>query len=238
MPSTPIAPCHPRCPLLGDTRRPGSSPALTPVCPLHSWGSSRARHSLRSLSTGPGPPGTGASLLPPAGAGLGLGALRRDKRGQPLGLHSPPPIPPGAPTLARAPGSGLQGLDAEQGHEGAGAERADGVEVGVIRCPASHDLLVVHQRVTGPAQGAAGQQDLQGEDPARLGKRPPASPAPASDGGTRAILTSREGGCKDPGVSLRRSEDRRRLRLLREDSERSHSLPREAELCHHRRKPP
>ena len=50
------------------------------------------------------------------------------------------------------------------------------------------------------------------------------------------ILTSREGGWKDPGVSLRRSEERRRLTLLREDSERSHSLPREAELCHYERK--
>lgn len=52
-------------------------PALTPVCPLQSWGSSKARQSLRSLSTGPGPPGTGASLLllAPAGAGLELGAL-------------------------------------------------------------------------------------------------------------------------------------------------------------------
>lgn len=50
------------------------------------------------------------------------------------------------------------------------------------------------------------------------------------------ILTSREGGWKDPGVSLRRSEEWRRLRLLTEDSERSHSLPREAELCHHMRK--
>lgn len=50
------------------------------------------------------------------------------------------------------------------------------------------------------------------------------------------ILTSREGGCKDPGVSLRRSEEWRRLTLLREDSERSHSLPREAELCHYMRK--
>ena len=57
-------------------------PALTPTCPLQSWGSSRARQSLRSLSTGPGPPGTGASLLPlaPAEAGLGLGALQRDSR--------------------------------------------------------------------------------------------------------------------------------------------------------------
>lgn len=50
------------------------------------------------------------------------------------------------------------------------------------------------------------------------------------------MLTSREGGWKGPGVSLRRSEERRRLRLLREDSERSHSLPREAELCHYKRK--
>lgn len=47
---------------------------------------------------------------------------------------------------------------------------------------------------------------------------------------------SRDGGCEDPGVSLRRSEDRRRLRLLAEDSERSHSLPREAELCRHVRR--
>lgn len=37
-------------------------------------------------------------------------------------------------------------------------------------------------------------------------------------------------------MSLRRSEERRRLTLLREDSERSHSLPREAELCHYERK--
>ena len=50
------------------------------------------------------------------------------------------------------------------------------------------------------------------------------------------MLTSREGGWKDPGVSLRRSEEWRRLTLLREDSERSHSLPREAELCHRMRK--
>lgn len=51
----------------------------------------------------------------------------------------------------------------------------------------------------------------------------------------RGMLTSREGGWKAPGVSLRRSEERRRLRLLREDSEISHSLPREAELCHYKR---
>lgn len=58
-------------------------PTLTPMCPLQSWGSSRARQSLRSLSTGPGPPGTGASLLPlaPAGADLGLEALQGDTGG-------------------------------------------------------------------------------------------------------------------------------------------------------------
>lgn len=33
------------------------------------------------------------------------------------------------------------------------------------------------------------------------------------------------------GESLRRSEERRMLRLLREFSERSHSLPRDVELC-------
>lgn len=80
---------HPGCPCLSmPTFGPCSSPrratyshaschhnsALTAMCPLQSWGSSRARQSLRSLSTGPGPPGTGASLLP-VGAGLGLEAL-------------------------------------------------------------------------------------------------------------------------------------------------------------------
>lgn len=57
------------------------APALTPICPLQSWGSSRARQSLRSLSTGPGPPGTGASLLllVPMEAGWVRGALWRSK---------------------------------------------------------------------------------------------------------------------------------------------------------------
>lgn len=163
------------------------------------------------------------------------------------------PVPPAALALLWAPGSGIKGLDAEQGHKGACAEGADCVEVGVIRCPASHDLLIVHQRVTGTAQGAAGQQDLQARRPpqAQEPRFLPPSPAPASDRGKGrgactcmskhscvggVLLTSREGGCRDPGVSLRRSEEWRRLRLLTEDSERSHSLPREAELCHHRRK--
>lgn len=224
-----------------------SGPALTPMCPLQSWGSSRARQSLRSLSTGPGPPGTGASLLPlaPAGAGLGPGALWEDSgRGQPLELHLP--VPPSAPALLRAPGSRIKGLDAEQGHEGAGAEGAGGVEVGVVGCPASHDLLVVHQRVTGTAQRAARQQNL----PAKTweARRPAWAPSPPPPSGTGrggcvpavctggAILTSREGGWQDPGVSLRCSEEWRRLRPLTEDSERSHSLPREAELCHYVRK--
>lgn len=74
------------------------------------------------------------------------------------------PVPPTAPALLRAPGSGIEGLDAEQGHKGAGAKGAGGVEVGVVGCPAGHDLLVVHQRVTGTAQGAARQQNLQAKN--------------------------------------------------------------------------
>lgn len=139
-----------------------SGPALTPMCPLQSWGSSRARQSLRSLSTGPGPPGSGASLLPqaPAGAGLGLGTLQGDsRRGQTLNLHIP--VPPKALALLWAPGAEIKSLDAEQGHKGAGTEGAGCVEVGVIRCPASHNLLIIYQRVTGTAQGAARQQNLQ-----------------------------------------------------------------------------
>lgn len=75
-------------------------PALTPMCPLQSWGSSRARQSLRSLSTGPGPPGTGASLLPLAPADLGLGTLQGDSsRGQLLDLHLPIPTHSTCPAL-------------------------------------------------------------------------------------------------------------------------------------------
>lgn len=88
---------HNALPPLGNTqthaRCPPSpcGPHLTPMCPLQSWGSSRARQSLRSLSTGPEPPGVGASLLllAPAGAGLGLGALWGNNGGQPLNLCLP-----------------------------------------------------------------------------------------------------------------------------------------------------
>ena len=79
LPSVPISPQrHWGYPQGHTHTQLGSGPALTPMCPLQSCGSSRARQSLRSLSTGPGPPGAGASLLPlaPAGAGLGLGALQ------------------------------------------------------------------------------------------------------------------------------------------------------------------
>lgn len=144
-------------------------------------------------------------------------------------------------------------MDAEQGHKGAGTEGAHCVEVGVVGRPAGHDLLVVHQRVTGTAQGAAGKQDLRarrapapGSGAQALSTCPSLCLARGKVGGSLhvgvgpicaegALLTSREGGCEDPGVSLRRSEDRCRPRLLTEDSERSHSLPREAELCHSRR---
>ena len=72
---------------------------------------------------------------------------------------------PAAPARLWAPGSGIKGLDAEQGHKGAGAERTGGVEVGVVRRPASHDLLIVHQGVTGAAQRAARQQNLWAKGP-------------------------------------------------------------------------
>lgn len=75
---------------------------------------------------------------------------------------------------------------------------------------------------------------LPPQGPGAVGVPPPHPPPAVCTGG--AILTSREGGWQDPGVSLRCSEEWRRLRPLTEDSERSHSLPREAELCHYVRK--
>lgn len=132
-----------------------AQPSPYPMCPLQSCGSSRARQSLRSLSTGPGPPGTGSARLPlaPAGAGLGARGHCKEMAGR-LALRPLPPwvlkIP--APARLWAPGSGIKGLDAEQGHKGAGAEWTGGAEVGVARRPASHDLLIIHQGVTGTAQ--------------------------------------------------------------------------------------
>lgn len=86
------------------------------------------------------------------------GTAGRYRRVQHLDLHLP--VPPKAPALLWAPGSGINSLDTEQGHKGAGAERAGCVEVGVIRCPASHNLLIIYQRITRTAQGAARQQNL------------------------------------------------------------------------------
>lgn len=89
-----------------------------------------------------------------------LGRLQGDsRRGQTLNPHIP--VPPKALALLWAPGAEIKSLDAEQGHKGAGTEGAGCVEVGVIRCPASHNLLIVYQRVTGAAQRAARQQNLQ-----------------------------------------------------------------------------
>lgn len=72
---------------------------------------------------------------------------------------------PGCEAPARPgvlPGGRLEvlDLDAEEGDEGAAAERAGGVEVGVIGGPAGHHLLVVHQHAAALAPRAAGQQDL------------------------------------------------------------------------------
>lgn len=142
------------------------------MCPLQSWGSSRARQSLRSLSTGPGPPGTGASLLPLASADLGLGTLGRESR---------------VWTLSRGTKGQAQKGQVVLRLESSGAQPA-----------------MISSSYTSESQARHREQ---------LDSR-----------------ISREGDWKDPGVSLRRSEEWRRLRLLREDSERSHSLPREAEL--------
>lgn len=82
--------------------------------------------------------------LAPAGAGFGLGTLQGNSRRGQL-LEHQLPVPPTALALLQAPGSGIKGLDTKKGHKGAGAEGASCVEVRVIRCPASHDFLIIHQ---------------------------------------------------------------------------------------------
>ena len=54
-------------------------------------------------------------------------------------------------------------LDVQQGEKGGAAERAAGVQVGVVSRPAGHYLLVVHQSFAGVALAAAGHQHLAGE---------------------------------------------------------------------------
>lgn len=51
-------------------------------------------------------------------------------------------------------------LSVQEGDEGRSTERAGRVQVGVVRRPAGHDLLVVNQRVTAATQRAAGHQHL------------------------------------------------------------------------------
>lgn len=70
------------------------------------------------------------------------------------------PIPPTTLALLQAPGSKIKSLDTEQGHKGTGAEGTRCIEVRVIGCPASHDFLIVHQGITGMAQGTARHQNL------------------------------------------------------------------------------
>lgn len=82
-------------------------------------------------------------------------------------LGTPSPIPPTTLALLQAPGSRIKSLDTEQGHKGTGAEGTSCIEVRVIRCPASHDLLIVHQGITGVARGTARHQNLQAGRPPR-----------------------------------------------------------------------
>ena len=84
---------------------------------------------------------------------MGLGALQGN--GRKVSPQTSPALPHPPPARFWAPGSGIKGLDTEEGYKGAGAERTGGVEVGVVRCPASHDLLIIHQGITGAAQRAA-----------------------------------------------------------------------------------
>lgn len=51
-----------------------------------------------------------------------------------------------------ADGCRLAESGVEEGNKGGGAEGAAGVEVGVVGCPARHDLLIVDQRVAAAAQ--------------------------------------------------------------------------------------
>lgn len=49
----------------------------------------------------------------------------------------------------------------EERQEGCAAERTGAVEVGVVRRPACHDLLIIHQTVACLTQGTAGHLHLQ-----------------------------------------------------------------------------
>lgn len=55
-------------------------------------------------------------------------------------------------------------LDGQEGHKGAGAEGTGGVEVGIVRAPARHDLFVIHQQTAGLALGTTREQHLREEE--------------------------------------------------------------------------
>ena len=61
-------------------------------------------------------------------------------------------LPPGRPQVLD--------LHVEEGQERSPTEGAGAIEVGVVRRPAGHDLLIVHQAVTRLAAGAARHQHL------------------------------------------------------------------------------
>lgn len=56
--------------------------------------------------------------------------------------------------------SHVSDLHVEEGQEGVSTKGAGGVQVGVVCCPASHDLLVVHQAVARLTARTAGDQQL------------------------------------------------------------------------------
>lgn len=57
-------------------------------------------------------------------------------------------------------GSQIFDFHVEERQEGCATERTSAIEVRVIRCPASHDLLVIYQAVTCLTEGTTGHQNL------------------------------------------------------------------------------
>lgn len=55
-------------------------------------------------------------------------------------------------------------LHIEEREEWVSTEGAGGVQVGVVCCPAGHDLLIIHQAVAGLTARTAGDQQLEEED--------------------------------------------------------------------------
>lgn len=116
-------------------------------------------------------------------------------------------------------------LDAEEGDEGSGAERAGGVEVGVVRGPAGHHLLVVHQRAAALAPRAAGQQHLGGSGVPVTPRHSPGGDPPTP---TPQLTSTAGGSC--PVAPSAGGSDLGTPVLPTDVSDRSSSLPSDTEL--------